>query len=209
MFTESEWTPEQMEKRRIIMDAARSLFAREGRENVSMRRIANKINYSPAIIYRYFKNKEELLHQLRCEGIAMLTRRMLEVQMPLNPLDKLVVLAEVYVQFGLEMWEYYDLMFHSPLELQDNELLVSNAWSALDLIRETVEQAMEEGYFAGQDPDSVYFMCWSMVHGLVSLHISGRIPFFLQSEEQQRKVVGQIPLMIFGMARQLHASTLA
>ena len=202
MLIQHEWTPEQKEKRRIIMDAARALFAREGQGNVSMRRLAAKINCSPAIIYRYFRNKEELLHELRREGTAMLTKRMLEAEMPQDPLQKLTVQAQIYVTFGLEMWEYYDLMFHAPLKLQENELAASKALNVIELIKDTVDDAKEHGYFHGHDADTVHFMLWSAVHGLVSLHISGRLTMYA-AEERRAHIIQQVPTLILGMALQL------
>ena len=52
---------EKKELRQEILDAARDLFLREGYENVSMRKIAEKIEYSPTTIYLYFQDKADLL----------------------------------------------------------------------------------------------------------------------------------------------------
>src|SRR5213080_1273356 len=52
---------EKQELRQEILQAARELFVREGFENVSMRKIAEKIEYSPTTIYLYFQDKADLL----------------------------------------------------------------------------------------------------------------------------------------------------
>src|SRR5215216_6461878 len=52
--------------RQEILDAARDLFVTEGYQNVSMRKIAEKIEYSPTTIYLYFRDKADLLFQI-CE----------------------------------------------------------------------------------------------------------------------------------------------
>ncbi len=57
---------EQEDLRQKILDAASELFAKEGYSNVSMRKIARKIEYSPTTIYLYFKDKTDLLNQI-CE----------------------------------------------------------------------------------------------------------------------------------------------
>ena len=57
---------EREELKQQILDAARELFVRDGYESVSMRKIADKIEYSPAAIYTYFKDKDEILDCL-CE----------------------------------------------------------------------------------------------------------------------------------------------
>src|SRR3954468_8526803 len=57
--------------RRAILDAARELFVSEGYENVSMRKIADRIEYSPAAIYSYFPSKDEIFIALAEEGIRL------------------------------------------------------------------------------------------------------------------------------------------
>ena len=56
--------------RERILKAAMALFAKKGYEHVSMRRIAKKIEYCPATIYRYFKNKEDIMLQLELSQSA-------------------------------------------------------------------------------------------------------------------------------------------
>ena len=51
--------------RQDILDVAREMFATEGYESVSMRKIADKIEYSPTTIYLYFKDKNELFYALK------------------------------------------------------------------------------------------------------------------------------------------------
>ena len=66
---------ERKELRQQILDAARELFVHEGYENVSMRKIADKIEYSPAAIYTYFANKDEILDCLSEETFFHLHKR--------------------------------------------------------------------------------------------------------------------------------------
>ena len=61
MGTKERRAREKEQLRRQIIDAARELFVSEGYENVSMRKIADKIEYSPTVIYLYFKDKADLL----------------------------------------------------------------------------------------------------------------------------------------------------
>ncbi len=57
---------ERVEIRQKILDAARELFATEGYERVTMRRIAEAIEYSPTTIYHHFEDKDDLVNAL-CE----------------------------------------------------------------------------------------------------------------------------------------------
>src|SRR3982751_649589 len=58
--------------RRSILDAARELFVAEGFQNVSIRKIAERIEYSPAAIYGYFPSKDDIFFELAEEGLRLL-----------------------------------------------------------------------------------------------------------------------------------------
>ena len=57
---------------RAILDAARDLFVAEGYQNVSIRKIAERIEYSPAAIYSYFPSKDDIFFALAEEGFHLL-----------------------------------------------------------------------------------------------------------------------------------------
>src|SRR5436309_15945280 len=59
--------------RRAILDAARELFVSEGYPNVSIRKIAEKIEYRPAAIYGYFPSKDDIFFAVAEEGITLLS----------------------------------------------------------------------------------------------------------------------------------------
>src|ERR1700722_722165 len=92
------------ELRRIILDAAQNIFAHEGYENFSMRKLAERVGYSPASVYLHLKNKEELFECLVEESFARLLRTLTSLQDGQkrgNPVDELKMGALAYVEFGL------------------------------------------------------------------------------------------------------------
>jgi len=80
------------ETRDRILDAARELFISEGYEGVSMRKVAEKIEYSPTAIYLHFADKEELFHELVHEDFARLATVFQSAAMPTmaKPRNKLI-----------------------------------------------------------------------------------------------------------------------
>src|SRR5262250_505658 len=79
--------------RRAILDAARDLFVTEGYRNISIRKIAERIEYSPAAIYSYFPSKDDIFFALAEEGFRLLgdpaqAPRQAELRQ-LEPLDRL------------------------------------------------------------------------------------------------------------------------
>src|SRR6266849_11059661 len=80
--------------RRAILDAARELFVSEGYGNVSIRKIAERIEYSPAALYGYFPSKDDIFFALAEEGFRLLYHRdnaaaLDEELNTLAPLDRL------------------------------------------------------------------------------------------------------------------------
>src|SRR2546423_12569208 len=90
-------------KTQILM-AARQIFVRDGYENFSMRKLAQRIEYSPGSIYLHFKNKEELFDSLVEESFARLLKTLTDMQNgseEQNPTKELKKGLRAYVDFGL------------------------------------------------------------------------------------------------------------
>src|SRR5258708_26948793 len=103
------------EKARIreeILDAARTLFVKEGYEHVSMRKIAEKVEYAPGTIYLYFQDKAEILERLCEETFSKLAQKIHAINTdPSNPLDGLRRGLRTYVQFGIDNPNHYIVAF--------------------------------------------------------------------------------------------------
>src|ERR1700730_11086394 len=103
---------EKKELKQEILDAARDLFVREGFENVSMRRIAEKIEYSPTTIYLYFEDKASLLFAICEETSARLAKRMAALtKASPDPVKPLRGGCRAYVDFGLKYPNHYRVPF--------------------------------------------------------------------------------------------------
>src|SRR5258706_15859790 len=96
--------------REEILDAARTLFVKEGYENVSIRKIADKIEYAPGTIYLYFRDKAEILDRICEETFAKLIVKQQAIENDTAPpLDKLRRGLRIYIQFGLDNPNHYIL----------------------------------------------------------------------------------------------------
>jgi|SRR5579863_2266009 len=162
--------------RQEILDAARDLFVREGYDNVSMRKIAEKIEYSPTTIYLYFKDKAELVESLCEETFARLlaTLERIGVQSS-DPVARLRACCRAYVDFGLKHPDHYRITF--LLNAGENEMKV-HAASAHDMgmrtfmyLRDGVEQCIARGGFRRVDLDVASQAIWSSLHGITALLI--------------------------------------
>src|SRR4029077_11702612 len=100
---------------RAILDAARDLFVTEGYDNVSIRKIAERIEYSPAAIYSYFPSKDDIFFELAEEGFRLLgSPRQPAACMALKslpPLERLRAIFWHFYEFSRDHPQYFALMF--------------------------------------------------------------------------------------------------
>jgi AcrR family transcriptional regulator len=176
--------PERKEKQKLeikkaILDASMKLFMEQGFENVSIRKIADLIEYSPTTVYLYFKDKNEILFNLHEIGFQKMAEYTTDLWTIKNPLVRLAKMGEYYLKFGLENPAYYELMFilKAPMEALEN--LVDNCeWrsgdQALGRLKDAIQECMDKKLIEKGDVDAVSMAIWSMVHGMVSLAIRDR-----------------------------------
>jgi AcrR family transcriptional regulator len=101
--------------RRSILDAARDLFVTEGYQNVSIRKVAERIEYSPAAIYGYFPSKDDIFFALAEEGFRLLGDPGAEANRArlqhLPPLERVHAHVWRLYEFSREHPQYFALMF--------------------------------------------------------------------------------------------------
>src|SRR5215467_253917 len=168
---------EREELRQEILDAARDLFVKEGYQNVSMRRIAEKIEYSPTTIYLYFEDKASLLFAICEETFARLTRRMEGIKQESNdPLESLRKTCRAYVEFGLKYPNHYRVTFMNQREMnQGTDHYMREGSMGLKcymVLRTIVEECVKQGKFREDDAEAITQAIWAAGHGLTSLLIT-------------------------------------
>ena len=165
---------EKEQLRRQILSAARELFVSEGYENVSMRKIADKIEYSPTIIYLYFKDKADLLDSVCKETLQNLmnTLEMLKSDKS-NPVENLRKSGKVYVEFGLKYPQDYKLTFVIRPQFQKGLGLHEGSVGekVFNYLRAMVSECVRQKTFRQVDVETTGQALWSAVHGVTLLLI--------------------------------------
>jgi AcrR family transcriptional regulator len=183
MGTAQRRAREKENLRRAILDAARELFATESYGSVSIRKIAQRIEYSPTAIYLYFKDKQEILGNLIAEGFAMLYGRLAEIDIA-DPVERLRAGGRAYFEFALTQPHYYRLMFQlePPEDCTSNEIM-EIAGKTFDFIRLAVAEGHASGQFVFDCPEIVVsHALWCSLHGTVALQLSGHLALKLPEE---------------------------
>ena len=177
---------EKEQLRRQILSAARELFANEGYENVSMRKIAHKIQYSPTTIYLYFKDKAELLDAVCQETLLKLlnTLEMLK-RGKSDPVEGLRKSERAYVEFGLKYPHDYKLTFVIRPQYQKGLGLKEGSVGerVFNYLRAMVSECIRQKKFRQVDVETTGQALWSAVHGVTLLLID--FPDFPWAEREQ------------------------
>ncbi len=175
-------TDEEIEiTRGRILDTALDLIIEEGFNNLSLRKIASRLDVSATTIYNYYAGKDELNLMIRIRGFQKLYTLLTERSAPFDDTeDRLKAMVRGYVEFGLAYPSYYDLMFnlHTPKYLDyvgtDMEPAAYNEkQNALKVLAIFIEPIGE--YISKKRKDKDRFVLyqvvkfWSDLHGLVTL----------------------------------------
>jgi AcrR family transcriptional regulator len=159
-----------------LCEAAMEMFAEEGYEAVTLRALAEKLGCSHALPYRYFADKQEIFAAVCALGFERFADALERAAAGVDdPEQRLRVLAQAYFRFALREPHAYRIMFElrEPGRRANAQYKVKEirSWQAL---LSAVELAVQAGVLAG-DPSAVAHQYWAALHGLVSLHLAGKL----------------------------------
>lgn len=166
---------------RAILDAARELFVAEGYQNVSIRKIAEKIEYSPAAIYSYFPSKDDIFLALAEEGFRVLFHTAECARQEHSHAGAVDCIRSAFLtmyEFSKSHPEYYALMF-----LDRSVPRITKDWERFGFVREMraqvidrIRQAIADSEFpADCNPEVVFRVLMVATQGIAAMRISDRL----------------------------------
>ncbi len=197
---------ERQELHERILDAARELFARHGYEAVTLRKIAEAIEYTPAAIYGHFRDKDELIRTLCKRDFDVFSAGMASLASVADPLARIRRLGHEYIRFAIDHPQHYRLMFMSPAGLDhDAEALERKGDPHRDgyaFLRLSVSQALEQGLLRDEysDADLAAQTFWAGVHGVASLQITHSDDDWVEWRPVQARATAMIDALLAGMS---------
>jgi AcrR family transcriptional regulator len=189
--------------RQEILDAAREILLAKGYAHLSMRRIAESIEYSATTIYLYFKNKEDIIYHLSVEALE----RQLEFISAASgdeqsPLLRLRAVLRAYADFGFFEPDRYKIIYMADISQYVSMTKIleegSIANKLCELMRSRVNDVLVDSGCT-LDTESVFQALWSHCHGLVSLLI-GRPDF--PWVERDKLIEALLDISLSGLVRQ-------
>ncbi|HSH45079.1 MAG TPA: TetR/AcrR family transcriptional regulator [Longimicrobiales bacterium] len=187
--------------RQRIMSAAGEIVGNQGLDALSMRAIALRIGYSPATIYLYFRDKDELLGQVMNEGFhrleATMRRELMSLPEGATSLEQYRATGKAYARFALENTGYFQAMFRQPkvpnliICPEPREDRVPGEEAAWDFGLTLVERVLEDMGVPVRRPEHVAMAGWGMVHGMVSLYLGGHLSEHVPDNDSFMELLGE------------------
>ena len=175
--------------RQEIVDAARDILAREGYGQLSMRKVAELIEYSPTAIYLHFEDKRDLVFQVCEETFGKLVTELESLESEVkDPVARLRERLRRYVAFGLRHPQHYLATFVAvPTEQLPEDVArynnpASNGMRAIDILRASVQECIDAQMFRRADAEVTARALWAALHGVTSLLI--QMPNFAWGDQK-------------------------
>ena len=164
--------------RRKILNAARTLFLSDGYANVSMRKIADQIEYSPGAIYSYFQSKEDIFFALAEEGLQFVRTHCSTASFANAPMERVREAFWRFYTFSKEQPEYFSLIFVDGAVPR-----ISRDWERFNSMRDLrheieldIQQCIDEGQIPGAEtPGTVFRILFTAVYGAAVFRLSHRL----------------------------------
>lgn len=154
-----------------IVSETIKILSLSGIEGLSLREVAKRLNVTHQAPYHYFADKSVLLLEVKRQGFAQLSERMQakvgQTQAP--PFDSLKQIGYIYINFCLENPGLFRAMFAPHQEGQN--IRVSEAAVAFEIVKSSIVRLQAQGYLKGFNAEIQAMICWTSLHGLVSLAI--------------------------------------
>lgn len=171
---------ERVGVRTAILDAARAIMSERGYDGLTMRGVADRVEYSAAALYKHFTDRDELVREL-CAHDFYAFAQILRARPGAtqnderDPCARLRAIGLGYAEFAMSYPEQYRVMFMTPKPLDEDVIEKGNPEEdAYATVLMAVAAAQAAGCFAGLDPDLVAQTAWATMHGVVSIEITHR-----------------------------------
>lgn len=165
------------EFRASILEAAWLQVLTDGWQSLSIRKIADAIEYSIPVIYNHFENKEAILLEFTKEGFQKLADALQQVKDQYQtPAQQLEAIAYAYWDFAFEHKEYYQLMFGLGIPACEKVNQIAEMKNMTIIMISTIQDTIRTSPHPQADFFLKYHTYLSILHGLVSIQLMSKEP---------------------------------
>lgn len=167
---------EKEEMRKKIIDVAFDMFLEDGYEGTSLREIAKRIEYSPATIYLYYRDKDALFFDIQKKCFLKLVSFYNDAGVPAikNPFERLRAMGTSYLKFNMKNPQCFNLMFlhNSPMNEFKKTDRMDKHGNAVGFLKDTVLECLEKKMIKGTNELDLRMEIWGITHGLCTLYVN-------------------------------------
>jgi AcrR family transcriptional regulator len=198
--------------REKILAAARELFAARGYDAVTMRGIAERVEYSPTAIYSHFADKESLLRELCTQDFLTFSRHFQTCAQIPDPIDKLRQVAMTYLGFAADYPHHYRYMFMMQLPKRDfDERRLKRGEPSQDayaFLKACIQEAFAAGRLQPQyaDAELAAQTLWAGVHGFAALRLTMQQDGWIAWVGFERGAGAMLDVLLYGICREKGAA---
>lgn len=172
MSTSERKIKHRREVRTSILEAAREVVLKEGWEALSVRKIAEAIDYSVPVIYDHFINKEALLLEFVKQGFELLNNQLTKAKDSTeDPELQIKAIGYGYWNFSHDHKEYYRLMFGLGIPSCEAVKEITELHQFVQLVMEPINTLIKDNQEKRTDPRVKFKTLWSFLHGLISIDL--------------------------------------
>lgn len=166
---------EKEKVRNAILTTAWQMVKEEGWQSLSIRKIADSIEYSVPVIYDHFENKEAILLEFGKEGFRKLGKKMIEAkEKETDPAKQLKLMANAFWDFASRNKEYYQLMYGQGMMGCEIEKCLPEKTNFRSIVNEPLSALIAKGSDKDADVCLKFYTFWSILHGLIAMkHMRG------------------------------------
>ena len=163
------------EVRLSILTVARKMLNEEGWQSLSIRRIAEAIEYSIPVIYDHFENKEALQLELTKEGFCLLAKQVQDARVSVEQASaQIEKMALAYWDFAFSNKQYYQMMFGLGMPTCETVKKIEEIKFFGEQVRGSISELIANSTKPEQDVHLKFYVFWSMLHGLISINLEDR-----------------------------------
>jgi AcrR family transcriptional regulator len=187
----------QERTRQAIINSALRLIREKGPNELSLREVARRIDYSPAGLYEYFDSKEDLIQAVCSEAEERLRAALESVDPALETEEYLVELGLAYIRFARQQPEHFTFLFtrlesETPVDAADKSEI--DPQSSFMILYNAIQKASEAGILQTSEGFGVMeisYSLWSLVHGMAMLQTQSLQGFPIDFERTDREALGR------------------
>ncbi|WP_257667826.1 TetR/AcrR family transcriptional regulator [Parapedobacter tibetensis] len=163
----------QMEEtRNTILEQSWQIVEEEGWQALSIRKIAEAIEYSTPVVYKHFESKDAIIEEFTKQGFGLLAEKLKNAKIQHDqPDQQLIAISHAYWNFAFNHAKHYQIMFGLGIPTCEMIHGIDEMKKVNDLMLSSIEYAIESGKNLDADSHLKLRTFWSILHGLVAIEM--------------------------------------